>query len=143
MKKSLKVVPVDVNALRGLVSHAESHWLTFATAMRCYAHQPTRPLLHQAVESHGPTWLRVALHGEPKRQIRRPLELEPSGSLAYLTAGAEEALKKPDESSHASVRKKTPAYLLAPQPLLESKDGGRKISSGNLMIESPRRPGSL
>ena len=125
MKNSPTVVPVDPAALRGLASHAESHWLTFATAMKCYASQPTRPVLRQAVESHGPTWLRAALHGEPKRQIRRPKELEPNGSLAYLTAGAEEALKKPEVSAPPSASRKTPAYLLAPQPILESKAGGR------------------
>jgi hypothetical protein len=90
--------------------------------MRCYASQPTRPALRQAAESHGPTWLRAALHGEPKRQIRRPKELEPTGSLAYLTAGAEEALKKPEDSNIKRAHQKTPAYLLAPQPILESKD---------------------
>ena len=121
MKKSHTVVPVNAAAVRGLATHAESHWLTFATAMRCYASQPTKPVLRKAAESHGPTWLRAALHGEPKRQIRRPKELEPSGSLAYLTAGAEEALKKPEDSDTSRVPRKTPAYLLTPQPILESK----------------------
>ena len=96
MTKKLKVTPVDPIALRGLTSHAESHWLTFATAMRCYAQQPTKPDLAAAADRHGPTWLRNALRGEKKPRRPRPREFEASGSLAYLTRGAEEALKKPE-----------------------------------------------
>lgn len=105
------VAPVNPASLRGLASHAESHWLTFATAMKCYASQPTQPALRKAAESHGPSWLRAALHGDKKRPIKRPRELEPTGSLAYLTAGAEEALKKPEARAAPEV---CPAASLAP-----------------------------
>jgi len=119
MKKSPTVAPVDPLALRGLTTHAESHWLTFATAMRCYEQQPSQPELQRAADRHGPTWLRAALHGEkiPKKTIRRPKELDPkTGSLAYLTRGAEEALKKPEEKPKASV---SIAPVVQPTPRIQ------------------------
>lgn len=100
MDQNPSVKPVDPLSLRGLPSHAETHWLTFATAMRCYARQPTRPALDASADRHGPSWLRSALRKEapPPRQQQRPREFEPdTGSLAFLTAGAEEALKPPKE----------------------------------------------
>lgn len=86
--------------------------------MKCYASQPTQPALRKAAESHGPSWLRAALHGEKKRPIKRPRELEPDGSLAYLTAGAEAALKKPAEATNSSPEAPSPLTPFEPQPEL-------------------------
>ncbi len=107
MTKRPTVAPVDLLSVRGLTSHAESHWLTFATALKCYATNPHRSALKKAANRHGPQWLRSALHAESTQtirpKIRRPKELEPlTGSLAFLTEGAEDALKStealPDNS---------------------------------------------
>ena len=78
-------------------SHAETHWLTFATAIHCYKLRSTKPQLLDAAMNHGPGWLRRALHqaGEAPQPARRPKEFVPGrGALAHLTAGAEEALRK-------------------------------------------------
>lgn len=100
MQKTIQSVkPVDPASLRGLSSHAETHWLTFATAMRCYQSQPTQPALRAAADKHGPTWLRSALRGDAKvRKVERPKELDPNtGALAFLTRGAEAAMRPPEE----------------------------------------------
>lgn len=98
MAPNRSVKPVDPVSLRGLSSHAESHWLTFATAMRCYAQQPTQPSLAAAADRHGPNWLRSALRKDTATPRTRPREFEPeTGSLAFLTEGAEAAMKPPAE----------------------------------------------
>ncbi len=96
-KPNPSVKPVDRASLNGLPSHAETHWLTFATALKVYAQCPTRPALASAAQKHGPSWLRGALKGKPvtARRIARPPELDPkTGSLAFLTRGAQKALEE-------------------------------------------------
>ncbi len=119
MKKRFIAAPVDQLSLRGLTTHAESHWLTFATALNCYAKKPKRSSLKQVANRHGPKWLRAALYAASNSEVNdrssstlpRPKELDPkTGSLAYLTAGAEEALKKPEEKPLPSYNRLAPLH---------------------------------
>ena len=105
MKQTQSVKPVDPASLRGLSSHAETHWLTFATALRCYARRPAAPTIDHVADRHGPSWLRSALRGEkkPARPSQRPPELDPqTGSLAFLTRGAERLLHEGAQPSSPS-----------------------------------------
>jgi hypothetical protein len=104
MKQNQSVKPVDPSSLRGLSSHAETHWLTFATALKCYAQCPTRPEIRRAIDRHAPPWLRGALQEERRgpRSLERPRELDPkTGSLAFLTRGAEASMHPPQDLARA------------------------------------------
>lgn len=115
-KLNPSVKQVDPASLRGLASNAETHWLTFATALRCYAQCPTQPELRRAAHRHAPSWLRSALRPRATPRPHEPLiqppprppELDPAtGSLAFLTRGAEDALRVSSQQSADQVRSTT------------------------------------